>query len=136
MRRALQLSPAALALAAFLATPAASYEIVTNGGFETGDLTGWQVYTETFGGSAAWFATSQSEAPITGYPLDPSAAGSIQAACDQEVASTVILYRDFAVPATLKATLRLTYWINNLAGSYNDFSIRTGSWRTISQPTP
>ncbi len=106
-----------------LGLPAAAhaYDLATNGDFESGNLAGWQVYTDqSFGGIADWFVTDQPESPISGNGLDPAPGGAFQAVADEEGVGTMILYRDFAIPATLKATLKLTYWINNTGADYSD----------------
>ena len=63
---------------------AAPIELVANGDFETGSLTGWTV-TDQAGGSGTWFiGTPGSTTPMSGLPtaVNP-AGGSFYAVTDQ-----------------------------------------------------
>lgn len=90
----------AAGLVTALAVPsAATASIVTNGDFETGDLSGWQVddfpspaqgdwFTYTAGGAVSFFAPPQ---------------GTFAAATDQGSESREILHQDVTLPAGLDA---------------------------------
>lgn len=87
---------AALALLAPSAAGAAS---IVNGGFESGSLSGWQVYRSLDDGN--WFAYSGAEPPIGGRrgaePVQAPPKGSYAAIADEANPVTLILYQDVAL---------------------------------------
>lgn len=88
---------AALAATAVLATPAsASAAAVVNGDFETGTLSGWQVFNGSSDGD--WFAysgtTPPGPSPIT---IAPPPAGNFAAVTSQDGPGAHILYQDVAL---------------------------------------
>jgi hypothetical protein len=66
---------AGLAMAASLGANARAGELIVNGGFETGDLTGWTVVNQT-GGSGSWFVNGNGGgSPLNGFPTPVLAGG-------------------------------------------------------------
>jgi hypothetical protein len=86
------------ALVTALAVPsAANAAIVTNGDFETGNLSGWQVDDLPGPSAGDWFTYSS---PPTFFPPPQ---GNFAAATDQESESREILHQDVALPTGLDA---------------------------------
>jgi hypothetical protein len=77
---------------------ASPIQLITNGGFETGDFTGWTV-TDLLGGSGAWFIDDTSGVtPLSGEPTVGPAGGSFYAVTDQTGPGTHALSQSFLVP--------------------------------------
>jgi hypothetical protein len=93
IRRSLALAAAGLTLLVVPAT--ASAAIVTNGDFETGNLSGWQTSNQ---GPANWFAYSGTVAPVSMNSVPAPPQGSFAAISDQSAESRTILYQDVALP--------------------------------------
>jgi len=91
-------------------------ELVTNGSFETGDFTGWNVLDA--GGSGQWLVTSAATAPLSGFSVPPAADGSFQAMVDQVGPGTHILYQDIVIPPAISVTLNLMLWAENYNLAY------------------
>jgi hypothetical protein len=92
-------------------------ELLINGGFETGDLTGWT--TAVRSGSAVpgtFFVMSGSATPVSGLPTVGQARGEFYAVSDSEGAGTRSLLQAFTVPAAGSAVfLSFDLFVNNWA---------------------
>lgn len=89
-----------------LALPAgASAATVVNGDFETGSLTGWQVYNSK-PSCGSWFAYTGTKTPISELSFFPPPQGNWAALSDEHCADTTILYQD----VTLEP-----YWTHQLS---------------------
>jgi hypothetical protein len=85
--------------AALFAAPAAAHAaIVTNGDFETGSLSGWQVNVTPNPDTGTWFAYSGTTTPLNSFTVPAPPQGRFAAVTDQEGSSTRILYQDVQVP--------------------------------------
>jgi hypothetical protein len=86
---------------ALLAAPgAASAAIVTNGDFETGNLSGWQIQDPSGpGGPNRWYAYSGTSAPVSPNTLIPPPQGSFAAVTDMGGPGNHFLYQDITLPA-------------------------------------
>jgi hypothetical protein len=93
-------------------------ELVTNGSFETGDFTGWNVVDT--GGFGQWFVTDQTVAPLSAFPIAPAADGSFQALVDQTGFGSHILYQDVVIPPSISVTLNLMLWFENYNQAFFD----------------
>jgi hypothetical protein len=94
---------------------AAPTELITNGGFETGAVTGWAV-TDQAGGSGSWFVdTLGTTTPISGSAaLAAGGAGTFYAVSDQPGPGTHSLTQAFTVPwPALSATLSFDMFVND-----------------------
>lgn len=101
----------ALALLAPTAMPGA----ITNGGFETGDLTGWTTFeANTVGDGVFRAAAGGSVLPLSGATAPPASEGDTLAISDMASAGLRVLYQDITIPAG--ATLSFDLWWNNAAG--------------------
>ncbi len=112
MRNARKLNMALLAgcmviLGIAIAQPAgaATVELITNGGFETGDFTGWTV-TDLAGGLGSWFIDdNDNSTPASSHPTAGSAAGSFYAVSDQNGPGTHALIQTITVSAGATSVL-------------------------------
>ena len=100
-----------LIVAAALSTPLAqaSTEIIVNGGFETGDFTGWKVNEK---GGSALFVESGFISPATAHPTDGPAAGGFYALADGPLGATALI-QDFTVGAVSNASLNFDMFVNS-----------------------
>lgn len=88
------------ALAAGVAAPASAQQFITNGGFETGDLTGWTRSVQD--GSAGTVDTTSlaigQALPLSDLPANGPAGGMWYATTDQEEAGSYALSQAFTLP--------------------------------------
>ncbi|HEX5004907.1 MAG TPA: hypothetical protein VFV65_06295 [Gemmatimonadales bacterium] len=93
--------------------------LVSNGTFETGDLTGWtdSAVTTVSGGV---FATGDTMTPMSARPVPLPAEGAFWALFDQVTDNTTILYQDIAIPAGKTASFTARIYLNN---EYTDYVI-------------
>jgi len=105
----MKLQIAGVTLAALLlAAPAAHADLVTNGGFETGDFTGWTLTND--GGNSFVYGTDATYAPHSGsYEALLGAYGS-DGTLSQSITDTA------------GQKLTLTYWLASDGSAPNDFS--------------
>lgn len=95
---------------------AQAYDVVANGGFETANLSGWQIFNQgASGGQGSWYANNGGNGTYSGLPTSPPAAGTWQAVADNSGRAAAILYQDIAVPPTTKAVLSFVLWLGNAA---------------------
>jgi hypothetical protein len=97
----------AVALAIPAASPAAT---VVNGNFETGSLSGWQVYNSTEAGD--WFTYSVEEAEEEEFFFPPPQ-GTWAAVTDEESPDTAILYQDIALEPLYSHRLTMTFYYHS-----------------------
>jgi hypothetical protein len=92
-----------IAVVGLLVAPAvasADTNLVTNGDFETGNLTGWthaDAPNSPFDGS--WFIYSGTTAPLSDFPVVAPPQGDFAVVADQGGPGRRILYQDVALPA-------------------------------------
>lgn len=88
-----------LAVGAMALPAVASANLVVNGDFETGSLSGWHVKNEP-GGTGSWFAYSGTEDPEEpSATVPPPPQGEFAAIASQSAPGTHILYQDVALGA-------------------------------------
>jgi len=102
----------ALVLASLAGAPAGAAEVV-NGGFETGDFTGWAVRQST--GAGRWYAHKGTEPPIEhergAVSVQPPPQGAFAAITDQANPETLLLYQDLQLePGTAYKLSLLAYY--------------------------
>ncbi|HEX3240572.1 MAG TPA: hypothetical protein VHR18_10615 [Solirubrobacterales bacterium] len=90
-----RLAALALACCALTFPTGAGAATVINGGFETGNLDGWTIFSNT--GKGNWFAYTGTEGPISLRPLYAPPQGNWAAGADENNIDTVILYQDVAL---------------------------------------
>jgi hypothetical protein len=100
---------AALACMALLAPGGAGAATVVNGDFESGSLSGWNLYRATEAGN--WFAYQGTSEPIAdkrgGEPIQPPPQGTYAAIADEINPETLILSQDVALGPGLEHRLSL-----------------------------
>ena len=75
----------------------AQTELIINGGFETGDLTGWTDINSA-GSSGSWFAYMGNTSPLSAQPILPPPDGDWAATTDQIAPGSHILFQDIEIP--------------------------------------
>jgi hypothetical protein len=93
----------------------------TNGDFETGDLTGWTVYSRVLtgvGNAANWYNYTGTSSPLSSHTLSPPPQGTRAAVSDQNQASINELTQDFTLPPGQSGTLTFKIAYNNLASLF------------------
>ncbi len=102
------------------ASGASGAELLTNGGFETGSLAGWSVFTQG-GSSGALFATDLvmgAGLPISGSAAAGPAAGDWYAAVDQGGPGAYSLSQEFTVsPDAVQVFLSFSMFHSDLSGA-------------------
>ena len=109
--------PRSILIAAALtaAQSATATPLLTNGGFETGDFTGWTV-TDLAGGSGTWSVESGITLPSANTTVGP-ASGTFYAVTDQGGPGTHALTQNFTVPiGATSVVLSFDMFANNQAG--------------------
>jgi hypothetical protein len=89
---------------------------VTNGGFETGDFSGWQVYTDD-ANDGSWYMYSGTAAPRIGSVIPAPVDGTYAATSDQVGPGLRILYQDVTIPKGL-TFLSFTFGYENRAPAF------------------
>jgi hypothetical protein len=112
-----RLVPLVLAAAALWLAAPAQGESVANGGFETGNLSGWHVSSATSLGD--WFAYQGTAAPIGHHrgapPIQPPPQGDHAAIADEANPDTLILYQDLQLEAGSNYELSLLAYYDSYA---------------------
>ena len=98
-----------------------SYAGVTNGGFETGNLTGWIVANE---GNGVWSAYSGTLSPVSGLTIAATGQftytpqGVYAATSDQTGPGSHIMYQDLVLKKFQSHNLTLILYYDNQAGEF------------------
>ena len=104
---------------------AAAGEVVVNGGFETGDFTGWN---RTYDSNTHWYVFSGTTSPASHHTIPAPFPGSYQAVADQGTGpntGAAILYQDVTLPDAYHVWLKVRYYFANYHTAYinpGDFS--------------
>jgi len=93
-------------------------QLITNGSFGTGDLTGWTETDET-GGSGSWFVLSGTTEPVSGLTTVGPDGTTNYASSDQTGPGAHALIQSFTVPlGTTSVDLSWDMFINDLDGTF------------------
>lgn len=92
----------------------ASAATISNGDFETSDLSGWTVFNEP-GSGGNWFNYTGTTAPIGPVTIPAPAGGARAAVTDQNEASTSVLYQDVVLEPGQTHTLKYDYFFLNMS---------------------
>jgi hypothetical protein len=87
---------------------------VTNGGFETGNFTGWTVVNQA-GGNGNWFVYTGTRAPVLGSTIAAPPEGTHAATSDQPSRGSHVLFQDVALEAGFTHTLSFVLYYANRA---------------------
>jgi hypothetical protein len=118
MRSKLLLAILGLGVTALLAVPGVSAgATVVNGGFETGDFTGWTVVNQS-GSFGNWYVYSGTTSPENGFPVAAPPEGTHAAVTDQGGQGSHLLYQDLALEPGFNHTLSLQVYYENQAGVF------------------
>ena len=90
----------------------------TNGNFETGDMTGWTIYTRILSQPANWYNYTGTLTPQTAHAISAPPEGTRAAVTDHNNATTHELYQDFAIPAGQSGTVSFYLAYNNFYTSF------------------
>ena len=82
-----------LAFAAF-----GDIQLITNGGFETGNFSSWTVTTNDTPGNGGWFVTSATSTPLNGFPTVGPHSGAFYAVTDEFEPGSRALTQSFTDP--------------------------------------
>ena len=98
---------------------AAPIELVTNGDFETGSFTGWEVTDQ---GSGTWLVFSGATLPLSGLDTVGPAGGNFYAVTDQGGEGTHSLTQTIVVPVSSQVVISFDYFVNDwsFAGPLGD----------------
>ena len=89
-----------------------------NGGFETGDFSGWTTQFNSCGGAGDWYVYSGTSTPLNGFGVPAPTEGAFAAVADQTGPSTQILYQDVTLAAGMRHILTFSLYYNNQAGLF------------------
>lgn len=101
-------------IAAAFAGKGSATTTFVNGGFETGDLTGWQTY-EQDGGLGGFYVTGDQTTPVEGFPTPGPDSGDYYAVSDSPGYSAEALIQSFTVAPGASATLSFDMFVNTYA---------------------
>ncbi len=105
----------ALALTGLIAPSGHAVELITNGGFETGDFTGWSLFDQA-GGSGSFFVDNTTSTPLSGSPTVGPAGGSFYAVSDQNGPGAHVLLQSFTINPASTAILSFSMFVNDQSG--------------------
>jgi hypothetical protein len=110
----LALTTLALVLICVGSATAGPMQLITNGSFATGDLTGW-TENDQAGGSGSWYVSNSTTAPISGEPtVGPAAGNTFYALTDQGGPGAHVLTQSFTVaPGATSVILSFSMFVND-----------------------
>jgi hypothetical protein len=88
-----------------------------NGGFETGNFSGWTVVNQS-GGSGDWFVYTGTTSPLSGFTIATTPEGTHAAVTDQTGPGSHVLYQDVALESGFAHTLSFDVYYENRAGLF------------------
>jgi len=91
--------------------------LIQNGGFESGDFTGWTTF-DAVNSSGGFIVSSDTIMPTSALVVLEPPESTYAAITDQGGAGTHVLYQDVALPANRTATLHVTIYLHNAAADY------------------
>jgi hypothetical protein len=97
--------------------PATAAELLTNGGFETGNFTGWTV-VQRGASNNNWFVVDAPQGPVSFNPTAGPASGSWYAVTDQTGPGAQVLSQSFSVPIGVRSlVVSFSLFANDWSGS-------------------
>jgi hypothetical protein len=107
-------SAAAVFAVVLLLAPQAMAATVTNGGFETGDFTGWTV-TPQSESNGTWTVATGTSTPLSEHEIAAPPCGTHAAIFDENDESSAVMYQDLSLAADATNTLSFTHYYVNYA---------------------
>ena len=109
---------AGVAMAALTATAANAANLIVNGGFETGDYTGWTTNVESYSSGNLFIVPNNGGAsPLSGHSYQVNAAGgNFFSITDQTGPGAYSLTQSFTLASAEKVTIKFDMFANNDAG--------------------
>ena len=105
------------ASAILLSGPSGALELITNGGFETGDFTGWTISDQPGGNVTFFIDNNDNSTPFSGQTTVGPATGAFYAVSDQSGPGAHALTQLFAVPSVPgNITLSFDMFVNDWSG--------------------
>lgn len=97
-----------------------SQELVTNGGFESGNSNGWSVSADGPGdNTCSYYVYSGDKIPGSGNSVEVPPVGNFAASSDSiDPPCTSAISQEIAVPAGAKVSCSLIYYYNNTGGEF------------------
>jgi hypothetical protein len=105
------------AVVAIIPAVPASAVTVINGGFESGDFTGW-THLNQAGSAGDWFVDSGTTSPMNNYAIPAPPEGTFAAVTDTNSPGSHVLYQDLVLEAGSTHTLNFTLYYANQAFSF------------------
>ena len=103
-----------LALSAAGRVDAAPIELIVNGGFETGDFTGWTVtHAEPANITGSVYVSSALVTPVSNHATVGPASGTYYAVSDQNGHGVRLITQTFTVPGPLSVMLSFDMFVND-----------------------
>jgi hypothetical protein len=103
------------ATACLLFVPAAGAAGIRNGGFETGDFSGWTLADK--GNDGSWLVYSGTTTPVFGDPVDAPPEGTYAAVTEQDGPGSRVLYQTLKLGSDTKV-LSFSLYYRNHAGEF------------------
>jgi hypothetical protein len=98
-------------------TGPSSAATIANGGFETGNFSGWTVVNQS-GGSGDWFVYTGTSSPLSGFPIAAPPEGTFAAVTDQFGPGSHVLHQDVVLESGFSHALSFIVYYENRAGSF------------------
>lgn len=93
---------------------------VNNGGFESGNFTGWTLFNINCFPGGNWFVYSGTNTPLSGFPFFAPPQGTFAAVSDQLGQGTHIMYQDITLePGRAHGLVFKIYWQNRAAAFFS-----------------
>lgn len=109
---------AAALLALLLASSAGAAPLLRNGGFETGDLTGWTAASQAGGNFGGFFVDGGAGyTPLTYQASAGPASGNFYAVSDRIGESAAVLYQAFTLTTASRLHLSFRLFVNDYSGA-------------------
>lgn len=111
--RLLGILSAGLSMATLSVGRAQAQQLIVNGGFETGDLTGWTLANQVSPFDGGFVASNDIASPINGLPTVGPASGGYYAVSDQTGPGTHVMYQVVTVPVGANILVSFDLFVNN-----------------------